>query len=152
MVRPSYAAVCDLEVYLPNAAIAWKQSNGFYYPPAFHSNNLVLRRSNEWHLSHPALRHRVAVPPQTPTRHVPRRGKEASSHLSGSTVATGLFIGYTDVDRQTELNDDDGSLTGLIDTISVNKDPFSPRRSKPRSALLTSRNNMPPLGQKCASR
>ena len=26
--------------YLPNAAIAWKQPNGFYYPPAFHSNNL----------------------------------------------------------------------------------------------------------------
>ena len=26
--------------YLPNAAIAWKQSNGFYYPPAFHSANL----------------------------------------------------------------------------------------------------------------
>jgi cell migration-inducing and hyaluronan-binding protein len=21
--------------YLPNAAIAWKQPNGFYYPPAF---------------------------------------------------------------------------------------------------------------------
>ena len=26
--------------YLPNAAIAWKQPNGFYYPPAFHSRNL----------------------------------------------------------------------------------------------------------------
>src|SRR5262249_49730813 len=25
--------------YLPNAAIAWKQPNGFYYPPAFDSNN-----------------------------------------------------------------------------------------------------------------
>ncbi|MCB1809924.1 MAG: hypothetical protein KDJ99_33565, partial [Candidatus Competibacteraceae bacterium] len=26
--------------YLPNAAIAWKQPNGFYYPPSFHSRNL----------------------------------------------------------------------------------------------------------------
>jgi hypothetical protein len=26
--------------YLPNAAIAWKQPNGFYYPPAFHSKSL----------------------------------------------------------------------------------------------------------------
>src|SRR5262249_27361456 len=26
--------------YLPNAAIGWKQPNGFYYPPAFHSRNL----------------------------------------------------------------------------------------------------------------
>jgi hypothetical protein len=25
---------------MPNAAIAWKQPNGFYYPPAFHSTNL----------------------------------------------------------------------------------------------------------------
>ena len=25
---------------LPNAAIGWKQPNGFYYPPAFHSRNL----------------------------------------------------------------------------------------------------------------
>ena len=26
---------------LPNAAIGWKQPNGFYYPPAFHSKNLL---------------------------------------------------------------------------------------------------------------
>ena len=31
--------------YIPNAAIAWKQENGFYYPPAFHSRNLVFRMS-----------------------------------------------------------------------------------------------------------
>ena len=29
--------------YLPNAAIAWKQSNGFYYPPAFHSDQLYFQ-------------------------------------------------------------------------------------------------------------
>ncbi len=33
------------ECFLPNAAIAWKQSNGFYYPPAFHSANLYFRDS-----------------------------------------------------------------------------------------------------------
>ena len=30
--------------YLPNAAIAWKQPNGFYYPPAFHSQNLMFQQ------------------------------------------------------------------------------------------------------------
>jgi hypothetical protein len=28
------------DAYVPNAAIGWKQPNGFYYPPAFHSRNL----------------------------------------------------------------------------------------------------------------
>ena len=42
-----------------------------------------------------------------------------------------MFLNFSDVDRQTELNDDDGSLTGLdgwltkpTETISVNEDPF----------------------------
>jgi len=35
-----------------------------------------------------------------------------------------LFRGYTDVDRQTELSDDDGSLTGNQQTVSVNNDRF----------------------------
>jgi hypothetical protein len=35
-----------------------------------------------------------------------------------------MFAGFTDIDRQTVLNDDDGSLTGLVNTISVNEDPF----------------------------
>src|SRR5664279_2445302 len=33
----------DKSCYLPNAAIGWKQPNGFYYPPAFHSNNLFFK-------------------------------------------------------------------------------------------------------------
>ena len=42
----------------------------------------------------------------------------------------GLFQGFTDIDRETVLNDDDGTLTGLtskgawVETISVNKEPF----------------------------
>ena len=35
-----------------------------------------------------------------------------------------MFNGFTDVDRQTELSDDDGSLTGYEKTISVNNDSF----------------------------
>ena len=35
--------------YLPNAAIAWKQPNGFYYPPAFHSVNLTFLNANIRH-------------------------------------------------------------------------------------------------------
>ena len=30
----------DFACYLPNTAIGWKQPNGFFYPPSFHSNNL----------------------------------------------------------------------------------------------------------------
>ncbi len=35
-----------------------------------------------------------------------------------------MFNNFTDIDRQTELNDDDGSLTGYVNTISVNLDSF----------------------------
>lgn len=41
-----------------------------------------------------------------------------------STWNSPLFSGFTDIDRQTELNDDDGSLSGLVNTVSVNQDPF----------------------------
>ena len=34
------------------------------------------------------------------------------------------FDNYTDVDRQTELSDDDGTMTGFERTISVNEDPY----------------------------
>jgi len=47
------------------------------------------------------------------------------------TIPNPFFSNWTDVDRQTELNDDDGTLTGLAgtfaplnQTISVNKDSF----------------------------
>ena len=42
----------------------------------------------------------------------------------GQIGNTGLFATWTDVDRQTELNDDDGSLTGFADTLSINEDPY----------------------------
>jgi hypothetical protein len=51
------------------------------------------------------------------------------------TEQPGTFTGFTDIDRETVLNDDDGSLTGLTskvnnpptlksETISVNKESF----------------------------
>ena len=37
---------------------------------------------------------------------------------------TPTFTSFTGIDRQTILNDDDGSLTGLGNTISINEDVF----------------------------
>ena len=39
----AFTGVATGEGYLPNAAIGWKQSNGFYYPPAFRSQNLFFK-------------------------------------------------------------------------------------------------------------
>lgn len=108
--------------YLPNAAIAWKQSNGFYYPPAFHSENLYFKNVD--------IRHFVIEPLfefGTFKTYAPGVKKRYC------TWRTDMFDNYTDVDRQTILNDDDGSLTGLLgdlgaqgtrETISVNEDSF----------------------------
>ena len=115
--------------YLPNAAIGWKQPNGFFYPPAFHSTNLFF--------SNVDIRHYVVDPlfqaPQGVT------GKEdfgqGGTYL---TVTSGpndvksvyctwtpeMFNNFSGIDRQTVLNDDDGSLTGLSNTISINEDVF----------------------------
>jgi G8 domain len=109
---------------LPNAAIAWKQPNGFYYPPAFHSKNLAFKDVD--------IRHYVVEPLWKPNSFVTDFDKVKSAYC---TWEPGLFgANFTDIDRQTELSDDDGALTGLVSTtvgdaiseptISVNKDPF----------------------------
>ncbi len=116
------------QCYLPNAAIAWKQPNGFFYPPAFHSVNLSFDNVD--------IRHFV-IEPQfdakdphnywTDYAAVQKRYCTYTNQVLGPPVnyfAVGLFNGFTDIDRQTELNDDDGSLTGLKKTISVNEDEF----------------------------
>jgi hypothetical protein len=100
--------------YLPNAAIAWKQPNGFYYPPSFHSTNLYF---NDVDIHH------YVIEPKF----------ETGSYKTDDNATKGLYCNrqpqmfspdFTDIDRQTELNDDDGSLTGLVNTVSVNEDPF----------------------------
>jgi hypothetical protein len=100
------------EPYIPNAAIAWKQSNGFYYPPTFHSRNLFFGDVD--------LRHYVIEPTFYPGTY---RTDTAAMNKEFKYTG-GNFSNYTDVDRQTELSDDDGSLTGFDNTISVNEDPF----------------------------
>jgi hypothetical protein len=102
--------------FLPNAAIGWKQPNGFYYPPAFHSKNLFFNNVD--------IRHYVIQPLFSPGTYLTDE-KRLNSEFAGVRAGqTGLFTGFTDVDRQTELNDDDGTLTGFRDTISVNEDAF----------------------------
>lgn len=98
---------------LPNAAIAWKQPNGFYYPPAFHSDNLFFDNTE--------IRHFVIQPLFVPGTFDTDINAVKQNYC---TFNPGSFNGWTAIDRQTILNDDDGSLTGVEKTISVNEDPF----------------------------
>jgi hypothetical protein len=109
--------------YLPNAAIAWKQPNGFYYPPAFHSRNLFFDKVD--------VRHFVIEPLFKSTGLFVTDPAQAKARYC--TYDPSMFTGFTDIDRQTELNDDDGTLTGLVGptaqtglvgSVSVNQDPF----------------------------
>lgn len=116
--------------YLPNAAIAWKQPNGFFYPPAFHSSNLFFNNVG--------IQHFVIEPLFNPGTYDTDGSLAATRYFNdagGASGVGGMFNGFTDIDRQTELSDDDGSLTGLLGApiphtslhrpaISVNKDPF----------------------------
>lgn len=108
--------------YLPNAAIAWKQSNGFFYPPAFHSDYLFFNNVD--------IRHFVIEPLFNFGTFTTNPGAIKKRYCTWTTT---MFDNFTDVDRQTVLNDDDGSLTGLLadlgsqgmrETISVNEDSF----------------------------
>ncbi len=101
--------------YLPNAAIAWKQSNGFYYPPAFHSRNLFFANVD--------IRHYVIEPITFPGTYRTDMKEEEKQYVGSPNNST-FFGNWSDVDRQTELSDDDGSLTGFTGTVSVNEDKF----------------------------
>jgi len=99
--------------YMPNAAIGWKQPNGFYYPPAFHSANLYFQNVD--------VRHFVVSPLFV----------EGTSTTDTDLVAqqyciwnSQLFTGFAGNDRQTVLNDDDGTLTGYDKTTVINLDQF----------------------------
>ena len=108
---------------LPNAAIGWKQPNGFFYPPAFHSEKLFF--------SNVDIRHYVLEPLWEPGTYETIQSEVVASYCT--FPAADMFGNFSSVDRQTVLNDDDGSLTGLLspadspakgETISVNLDPF----------------------------
>jgi hypothetical protein len=113
--------------YLPNAAIAWKQPNGFYYPPAFHSRKLWFRNVD--------IRHFVVEPlfeSIKPTDTNPFVQNQTAVDNRYCTRAVNMFGEFNHIDRQTVLNDDDGTLTGLVGaleqvsrpSISINEDPF----------------------------
>ncbi|MFL6304310.1 MAG: hypothetical protein ACJ72H_12295 [Candidatus Sulfotelmatobacter sp.] len=106
---------------LPNAAIAWKQPNGFYYPPAFHSRNIAFQDVD--------IRHFVIQPLWEPKSFTPDIATIQKTYCGWQPAD---FTNFTDVDRQTELSDDDGAITGLVSgmppgnepSISVTKDAF----------------------------
>jgi hypothetical protein len=100
--------------YLPNAAIGWKQPNGFYYPPAFHSKNLFFENV--------PIRHYVIQPSFLPNQLFKTDLEAVKKRYCNFSFD--MFNNFSDIDRQTELSDDDGSLTGLVNTISVNQDAF----------------------------
>jgi len=116
----------ERDCILPNAAIGWKQPNGFYYPPAFHSKNLYFDNVD--------IRHLVIEPLWKPGTFESNLTQVQENYCTydHTTTKNQTFTGFTGVDRQTVLNDDDGSLTGLLspatpaagETISVNLDPF----------------------------
>jgi hypothetical protein len=129
----------DQSCYLPNAAIAWKQPNGFFYPPAFHTTNLFFDNVDIRHYVIDPL-FKVGFTPTDPKQDFGQGGTYITDFTAVDkaycTKNSALFDNFTAIDRQTELNDDDGSLTGLSNslvnppnptlkqTISVNEDTF----------------------------
>jgi len=120
--------------YLPNAAIAWKQPNGFIYPPAFHSRNMFFDKVG--------IRHYVIDPLFQAPAGVTKEQNfgQGGTYLSDATAVeaaycvfpgnTGVFNGWSGIDRQTELNDDDGSLTGLSNSLQQTTPPMPPNPLK----------------------
>jgi hypothetical protein len=133
----------DQSCYLPNSAVGWKQPNGFFYPPAFHSQNLFF--------DNVGIRHYVINPLFKTAAKLDdmfdfgQGGTYITDFTKGvdplyCTKSLDMFNGFTSIDRQTELSDDDGTLTGLsnvqpdgsgtplpkalLQTISVNEDAF----------------------------
>ena len=104
--------------------------------PAFHSRNLYFDTQENL-----PIRHFVIEPLFNPNTYSTNTDLAANRYC---TDPGGLFNGYTDIDRQTELSDDDGSLTGLVNTVSVNKDPFfnAPRETAECASDVL--DNMPP--------
>lgn len=99
--------------YMPNAAIGWKQPNGFYYPPAFHSLNLFFKDVD--------TRHFVISPLFKEGTYTTDTDRVSDAYCIWNSA---LFTGFAGNDRQTVLNDDDGTLTGYDATTVINLDDF----------------------------
>jgi hypothetical protein len=130
--------VPESKCYLPNAAIGWKSPNGFFYPPAFHSRNLFFDNVD---LRHYVIDPLFKVPDGVPSdknfgqqgTYLTDNNAVKDQYCVESARYNDLFNDFTSIERQTELNDDDGTLTGLSNslpdgplkqTISINEDPF----------------------------
>ncbi len=117
--------------YIPNAAIAWKQPNGFYYPPAFHSRKMFFNNVDIRHFVVEPLFKQIA-----PNEYDPFQQNQDAVQSRYCTYTSDMFsASFNHIDRQTVLNDDDGTLTGLLGTgmmggagdrpsLSINEDPF----------------------------
>jgi hypothetical protein len=80
--------------YLPNAGIGWKQPNGFYYSPAFHSTNLFFDGVD--------IRHFVTETLFLPGTFDTDVGALKQQYCYWGAIAQpGTFTGFTDVDRET---------------------------------------------------
>ena len=81
-------------------AIGWKQPNGFYYPPAFYSCNLYFDNVD--------LRHFIIIPLFRAGTYDVNGQKVRDGYCTyNPSDPKGLFAqSWTDVDRQTELNDE----------------------------------------------
>jgi hypothetical protein len=123
--------------YMPNAAIGWKQPNGFYYPPAFHSENLWFEDADNQNPAHGVdIRHFVIEPQFLPilwNQNNPFQQDQNAVMNDYCTWSLDMFsASFTHIDRQTVLNDDDGTLTGLVGhamganqpAISINEDAY----------------------------
>ena len=123
--------------YMPNAAIAWKQPNGFIYPPAFHSTNLFF--------DNVGIRHYVIEP----LFQAPAGVTGSLDFGQGGTYLTDKkrtgddycgcrFSSRVYWDRPaTILNDDDGSLTGLVNSVTADQ-PARLRNRRSRSTRIHS--------------
>ncbi len=120
------------DCYIQNAAIAWKQPNGFYYPPTFHSRNLFFDNVD--------IRHYVIDPHWFHGTYVTNPTEAEKRYCTQNDA---IFNNFSAIDRQTELTDDDGSLTGYADTISVNEDSFF---AAPIDGIQCSSDNATPEG------
>jgi cell migration-inducing and hyaluronan-binding protein len=127
----------------PNAAIGWKQPNGFYYAPAFHSYNLFFGGVD--------IRHFVTEPLFKPNLFSFETDVEAAKK-EYCNWDPGMFQGFTDIDRETVLNDDDGSLTGLSSPISAAPSPVpTPSINETISVNKETFFNAPTEAWECAS-
>lgn len=127
----------------PNAAIGWKQPNGFYYAPAFHSYNLFFGGVD--------IRHFVTEPLFKPNL-LSFETNEGEAKKEYCNWDPGMFQGFTDIDRETVLNDDDGSLTGLSSPISAAPSPVpTPSINETISVNKETFFNAPTEAWECAS-